>query len=124
MSVFRAPENFDPLAEAATEHPEIDTQCDRILVCFIHPKSGGSGQQGKSLLKKLRSILSVRQVFDVTAVNRQKVLSYYDRVLPDGSWRVLVAGGDGTVAWIVRTDGKIYHLFCHIQGGRIKLVHP
>jgi len=65
------------------------------LICFINCKSGGN--QGSWLYAQLCRFLNPYQVFDFGTCNPLEVLRAFS-VLP--SFRVLVAGGDGSVGWI------------------------
>lgn len=69
------------------------------LVCFVNKKSGGN--QGLHTLASLRQLLNPLQVFDVHHCDSVAVLRAFS-VLP--RLRVLVAGGDGTVARIIEAS--------------------
>jgi hypothetical protein len=68
------------------------------LVCFVNHKSGGN--QGIETLSSLRPLLNPLQIFDVHSCDSAAVLRAFS-VLP--RLRVLVAGGDGTVAAIIKS---------------------
>jgi hypothetical protein len=69
------------------------------LLCFVNKKSGGN--QGIETLSSLRLLLNPSQIFDVHACDSVDVLRTFS-VLP--RLRVLVAGGDGTVAAIINSS--------------------
>jgi len=69
------------------------------LVCFVNKKSGGN--QGMQALNNLRLLLNPSQIFDVHHCDSVAVLRAFS-VLP--RVRVLVAGGDGTVAAIIQSS--------------------
>eukprot|EP01001_Neometanema_parovale_P006708 NODE_3057_length_1287_cov_69.347938_g2902_i0.p1 GENE.NODE_3057_length_1287_cov_69.347938_g2902_i0~~NODE_3057_length_1287_cov_69.347938_g2902_i0.p1 ORF type:complete len:377 (+),score=52.27 NODE_3057_length_1287_cov_69.347938_g2902_i0:66-1196(+) len=73
------------------------------LVCFVHPKSGG--QAGARVLNELTKILTLDQVFDLSDGGpRAGLAKFFDedakRFHPI---RILVAGGDGAVGWVLST---------------------
>jgi hypothetical protein len=69
------------------------------LLCFVNQSSGG--YQGTQTLSNLRSLLNPMQIFDVHKCDSVAVLRAFS-VLP--RLRVLVAGGDGTVAAIIKSS--------------------
>ena len=68
------------------------------LLCFVNKLSGGN--QGTQTLANLRPLLNPMQIFDVHNCDSVAVLRAFS-VLP--RLRVLVAGGDGTVAAIIES---------------------
>ena len=72
------------------------------LLCFVNCKSGG--KQGKVVLGLLKDFLGPNQVFDLSSVDPAEVLTKFI-CLP--SLRVLVAGGDGSVGWVLTCLEKL-----------------
>eukprot|EP00996_Jenningsia_fusiforme_P001115 NODE_2018_length_1322_cov_36.725844_g1834_i0.p1 GENE.NODE_2018_length_1322_cov_36.725844_g1834_i0~~NODE_2018_length_1322_cov_36.725844_g1834_i0.p1 ORF type:complete len:357 (+),score=31.27 NODE_2018_length_1322_cov_36.725844_g1834_i0:130-1200(+) len=75
------------------------------VVIFVNPKSGG--QMGPRVLQQLSDYIGAENVFDLSrgpaaGLTRCKLLLEANSSLPAGERvRVLVAGGDGTVGWIL-----------------------
>ncbi|KAJ3703549.1 hypothetical protein LUZ61_007254 [Rhynchospora tenuis] len=76
----------------------VNLQSDvRPLLVFINAKSGA--QHGSSLRRKLNTLLNPIQVFELGASQGPEVgLEMFRHVQ---HFRVLVCGGDGTVAWVL-----------------------
>jgi diacylglycerol kinase (ATP) len=72
------------------------------LIVFINPKSGG--QQGGNLFSKLKRLVGPAQVYDLTDGGPSKGLNAIKN-LKNG--RILAAGGDGTVGWVLSEIDKI-----------------
>lgn len=69
----------------------------RPLLVFINAKSGG--QNGPSLRRRLNTLLNPVQVFELSASQGPETgLKLFSKVQ---YFRVLVCGGDGTVAWVL-----------------------
>ncbi|XP_012941356.1 diacylglycerol kinase zeta [Aplysia californica] len=68
------------------------------VIVFINPKSGGN--QGAKLFHKFCWLLNPRQVFDLSQGGPKYGLEMYKKV---PNLRILAAGGDGTVGWILAT---------------------
>eukprot|EP01117_Protostelium_nocturnum_P004948 TRINITY_DN1791_c1_g1_i1.p1 TRINITY_DN1791_c1_g1~~TRINITY_DN1791_c1_g1_i1.p1 ORF type:complete len:460 (+),score=181.80 TRINITY_DN1791_c1_g1_i1:109-1488(+) len=80
---------------------QIDSDITPLLV-FINRKSGG--QQGESLLKKMRALLNPCQVFDLADGGPAPGLETYSSV---PNTKILVAGGDGTAGWVLSVIDKV-----------------
>ncbi|XP_047332844.1 diacylglycerol kinase 2 [Impatiens glandulifera] len=75
------------------------------LLVFINTKSGA--QNGSSLRRRLNMLLNPVQVFEVSSSQGPEVgLKFFSGVK---SFKVLVCGGDGTVAWVLDAIEK--HIF-------------
>eukprot|EP00520_Triparma_pacifica_P006398 CAMPEP_0118672428 /NCGR_PEP_ID=MMETSP0785-20121206/22534_1 /TAXON_ID=91992 /ORGANISM="Bolidomonas pacifica, Strain CCMP 1866" /LENGTH=836 /DNA_ID=CAMNT_0006567387 /DNA_START=209 /DNA_END=2717 /DNA_ORIENTATION=- len=72
------------------------------LVVFVNSKSGGN--QGRLLISQLRRVLNPIQVHDLASGPPDRVLKSFS-ALPKS--RILVCGGDGTVAWIMDALEKL-----------------
>jgi len=66
------------------------------LIVFINPRSGG--QMGGTLYRKFCKLLGKNQVFDLSDGGPSKGLKEYRNV---SNLRILVAGGDGSVGWVL-----------------------
>ena len=69
------------------------------LLVFVNPKSGG--QRGQMLLFQLRALFHEKQVYDIINDGGPKRGLKFFRNVP--SFRIVVCGGDGTVAWVLST---------------------
>eukprot|EP00516_Mucochytrium_quahogii_P001837 CAMPEP_0203760952 /NCGR_PEP_ID=MMETSP0098-20131031/14132_1 /ASSEMBLY_ACC=CAM_ASM_000208 /TAXON_ID=96639 /ORGANISM=" , Strain NY0313808BC1" /LENGTH=476 /DNA_ID=CAMNT_0050654725 /DNA_START=245 /DNA_END=1672 /DNA_ORIENTATION=- len=67
------------------------------LLIFVNRKSGG--QKGNLLLNQFRAFFPAHQVYDMTEGGGPETgLLFFEKV---PNYRVLVAGGDGSVAWVL-----------------------
>eukprot|EP00250_Pteridium_aquilinum_P026292 c32799_g1_i1 orf=222-1805(-) len=102
---------------AVAEHSITDPPECPVLV-FINSKSGG--QLGVELIKSYRNVLSPEQVFDLNEEKPDKVLhnflSTLERLKGEGdniaesileSFKIIVAGGDGTAGWLLGVVGDL-----------------
>uniref|UniRef100_A0A0E0RF78 Diacylglycerol kinase n=1 Tax=Oryza rufipogon TaxID=4529 RepID=A0A0E0RF78_ORYRU len=72
-------------------------QDSRPLLVFINGKSGG--RNGPSLRRSLNMLLNPIQIFELSASQGPEVgLQFFHNVK---HFRILVCGGDGTVAWVL-----------------------
>lgn len=69
------------------------------LLVFVNTKSGGG--QGRELFVKLCKFLTVHQVVDIIVSGGPLEALLFFRDVPE--FRILVAGGDGTVGWVLNT---------------------
>jgi diacylglycerol kinase (ATP) len=72
------------------------------VVVLVNPRSGGN--QGRRVLRKMQWLLNPWQVWDITHTPPEFVIEVFAKV-PHA--RLLVAGGDGTVGWILSTLDKL-----------------
>ncbi|KAJ0041704.1 hypothetical protein NL108_008166, partial [Boleophthalmus pectinirostris] len=87
----RHPDEYSKLAESC------GSSWSPVLV-LANTRSGNN--MGEVLLGEFRSLLNPVQVFDLSQLNPSKALQLCT-LLPPGSVRVLVCGGDGTVGWVL-----------------------
>jgi len=73
------------------------------LLVLVNSKSGG--QQGQQVLRGFKGLLHPFQVWDVTDIGPAAVLRFF-KDLP--RLKVLVAGGDGTVGWILQEVEQVF----------------
>jgi len=75
----------------------------RDLVAFVNPGSGG--RQGPALLQDLGALIGTDRVFTIGKVNGvlQKPIEHLAKMVSGRSQplRVVVCGGDGSVAWVI-----------------------
>ncbi|KAL0872922.1 hypothetical protein Bca101_022627 [Brassica carinata] len=89
------------------------------VVVFINPKSGG--RHGPVLKERLQQLMSEEQVFDLTEVKPHEFVRYglacLETVAAKGDecarecrerMRIMVAGGDGTVGWVLGCLGELH----------------
>ncbi|XP_010548623.1 PREDICTED: diacylglycerol kinase 7-like isoform X2 [Tarenaya hassleriana] len=89
------------------------------MVVFINPKSGG--RHGPVLKERLQQLMTEEQVFDLTEVKPHEFVHYglscLDTLAVKGDdcakecrvrIRVMVAGGDGTVGWVLGCIGELH----------------
>uniref|UniRef100_A0A8C9YLU4 Diacylglycerol kinase n=1 Tax=Sander lucioperca TaxID=283035 RepID=A0A8C9YLU4_SANLU len=87
----RQPEEYSKLASSC------GSGWTPVLV-LANTRSGNN--MGKVLLGEFRTVLNPVQVFDLSELTPSKALQLCT-LLPPGSVRVLVCGGDGTVGWVL-----------------------
>lgn len=88
-------------ASGTTETPsESPSSRGKPLLCFVNGKSGG--RRGAALMELLanRDDINAVEIVDLTAEGPTASLRRHVGVVPD--LRVLVCGGDGTVAWVLQ----------------------
>ncbi|XP_050119456.1 diacylglycerol kinase 4 [Malus sylvestris] len=113
----RLPGSRDLVATAAVENVE-ETPPESPMVVFINPRSGG--RYGPMLKERLQLLMGEEQVFDLSDVKPHEFVQYglgCLELLADlgdvcakecrQKIRVMVAGGDGTVGWVL---GCLYEL--------------
>ena len=104
------------------------------LIVFANPKSGGN--RGTVLIRYFKRMINPVQVFDITAGGPEKGFALHDKIFVEGSHvqlmalfffsrlkafssltqlRVLVCGGDGTVAWVLSAIDRLgLHTKCSV----------
>lgn len=106
--------SVDILAAGGAEPPESP------LVVFINSRSGG--RHGPELMERLQQLMGEEQVFDLKEVKPKEFVQYglacLEQLASLGDscaketrekLRVVVAGGDGTVGWILGSLGELYN---------------
>ncbi|XP_008662694.2 diacylglycerol kinase 4 [Zea mays] len=89
------------------------------LVAFVNPRSGG--RLGPVLKTRLQELIGEDQVFDLTIVKPSDFVEYalacLEQLADSGdhsarfvrhNLRVMVAGGDGTIGWVLGCLGELY----------------
>ena len=90
----------DTCAAGRTETPATPSSRGKPLLCFVNGKSGG--RRGAALMELLanRDDIDAVEIVDLTREGPTASLRRHVGVVPD--LRVLVCGGDGTVAWVLQ----------------------
>jgi len=83
--------------QLVTNHPLGD------LVVFVNGKSGG--QQGKTLIEKIKQLVPEHQIYDVGNGGPEPGLNTWRG--KGKPFRVLVCGGDGSIGWVLGTLDKL-----------------
>ena len=87
-----------------------------MCILFIANRKSGSSD-GDEILSQFRRILNPAQVVDLTERDPVAALEWC-RLLGQTPCNVLVAGGDGTVAWLLNAIHKLHlqvsFFFCKI----------
>ncbi|XP_047308593.1 diacylglycerol kinase 7-like [Impatiens glandulifera] len=112
-----AGDRHDPYSYATSCDPQNPCECP--LVVFINSKSGG--RHGPELIERLQELMGEEQIFDLQFVKPQDFVQYglgcLEKLADDGDscakeirekLRVVVAGGDGTVGWILGCLSVLY----------------
>ncbi|KAK8698378.1 hypothetical protein V6N13_114499 [Hibiscus sabdariffa] len=99
--------------------PDDDPCCETPVVVFINPKSGG--RNGPVLKERLQQLISEEQVFDLQDVKPHEFVRYglacLEKWAGNGdscaketrtNIRIVVAGGDGTVGWVLGCLGELH----------------
>ncbi|XP_042394958.1 diacylglycerol kinase 3-like [Zingiber officinale] len=98
---------------------EADEMPEAPLVVFVNSRSGG--RHGPELLIRLQDLISDEQVFDLSATPPTHFVRYGLTCLENlaslgddcakairAKLRIMVAGGDGTVGWILGSLGELF----------------
>ncbi|KAG0473985.1 hypothetical protein HPP92_015842 [Vanilla planifolia] len=89
------------------------------MVVFVNSKSGG--RRGPELIARLQELMGEHQVFDLSVVKPSDftlfALIFLEKLAESGDvlarttrekLRIMVAGGDGTVGWVLGCLGELY----------------
>ncbi|XP_009615942.1 diacylglycerol kinase 7-like [Nicotiana tabacum] len=103
---------------AHADGAEVPKPCESPLVVFINAKSGG--RHGPELKARLQDLMGEEQVFDLSAVKPHEFVQYglscLEKFAALGDTcaketrekiRVVAAGGDGTVGWVLGCLGEL-----------------
>jgi diacylglycerol kinase (ATP) len=89
----------------------------RDLVAFVNPGSGG--RQGPALLRDLGALIGGDRVFTIGKVNGivRRPIDYLTKVVSGRTQplRVIVCGGDGSVAWVISDSDSLVQPHSGIQ---------
>lgn len=110
-------------ADVANHHPQMRGSeeipaPEAPMVVFINPRSGG--RHGPVLMERLQHLISEEQVFDLSDVKPNEFVLYgltcLEKLAATGDScaketrdkiRIVVAGGDGTVGWVLGCVGEL-----------------
>ncbi|CAH8280025.1 unnamed protein product [Arabidopsis lyrata] len=110
----------DSFAASSSVAPPLDNALtpEVPLMVFVNPKSGG--RQGPLIKERLQNLISEEQVFDLTEVKPNEFIRYglgcLEALASRGDecakeirekMRIVVAGGDGTVGWVLGCLGEL-----------------
>lgn len=103
----------------AAETPEVHLPPISPMVVFINSRSGG--RHGPELKLRLQQLMGEEQVFDLSDVKPNEFVQYglacLEQLATSGDlcakeirdrMRVVVAGGDGTVGWVLGCLGELH----------------
>ncbi|KAF6162868.1 hypothetical protein GIB67_021017 [Kingdonia uniflora] len=109
----------DPEAGFGHESDGISAAPEAPMVVFVNSKSGG--RLGQILMGRLQELMGQEQVFDLSAVKPPEFVQYglacLEKMASSGDYcakevreklRVVVAGGDGTVGWVLGSLADLY----------------
>ncbi|KAG7613365.1 unnamed protein product [Arabidopsis thaliana] len=115
--ILRKDDSFDASSSVA---PPLDNALtpEVPLMVFVNPKSGG--RQGPLIKERLQNLISEEQVYDLTEVKPNEFIRYglgcLEVLASRGDecakeirekMRIVVAGGDGTVGWVLGCLGEL-----------------
>ncbi|URE44137.1 Diacylglycerol kinase [Musa troglodytarum] len=99
--------------------PEVDEMPEAPMVVFVNSRSGG--RHGPQLKLRLQELISEEQVFDLSVTQPPQFVRYGLTCLENlanlgddcakavrENLRVMVAGGDGTVGWVLGSLGELF----------------
>ncbi|XP_015878124.1 diacylglycerol kinase 7 [Ziziphus jujuba] len=112
-------ERGNSLSAPAAADAEDEKPPESAMVVFINPRSGG--RHGPMLKERLQQLISEEQVFDLSDVKPHEFVRYglgcLEILAGHGNscakecrekMRVMVAGGDGTVGWVLGCLGELH----------------
>ncbi|KAL8152162.1 hypothetical protein V2J09_009922 [Rumex salicifolius] len=118
LAVHRAIDSKDISAGAGSTGN--DESPENPMVVFVNSRSGG--RHGSELTKWLQQLMGEEQVFDLSNVKPEEFVQYglgcLDQLANNGDGcardtrdklRIMVAGGDGTVGWILGSLGELHN---------------
>ncbi|CAL9199935.1 unnamed protein product [Musa hybrid cultivar] len=106
-------------AEGRGGGPEVDEMPEAPMVVFVNSRSGG--RHGPQLKLRLQELISEEQVFDLSVTQPPQFVRYGLTCLENlanlgddcakavrENLRIMVAGGDGTVGWVLGSLGELF----------------
>jgi len=109
------------MAAASAAEKEVEGPLVAPVVVFVNSKSGG--RHGPDLKVRLHELISDEQVFDLSSVRPSDFVHYglscLERLADQGDncakttrekMRIVVAGGDGTVGWVLGCLSDLYKM--------------
>ena len=94
-----------PRRQAVVSHVRPPENVDWMPLIVIGNRKSGAGDSAL-VQSAFRAFLNPGQVIDVNVVKPDEVLDWV-ALLPHHTCRILVIGGDGTVAWILNVIEKL-----------------
>ncbi|AED96936.1 diacylglycerol kinase 4 [Arabidopsis thaliana] len=116
--ILRKDDSFDASSSVAPPLENNALTPEVPLMVFVNPKSGG--RQGPLIKERLQNLISEEQVYDLTEVKPNEFIRYglgcLEAFASRGDecakeirekMRIVVAGGDGTVGWVLGCLGEL-----------------
>ena len=79
---------------------------NNIIICFVTANKKSGNNEGAEILSSFRRMLNPAQVTDLSERDPVAALEWC-RLLGDIPYKIVVAGGDGTVAWLLDAIHKL-----------------
>uniref|UniRef100_A0A0D9VLZ2 Diacylglycerol kinase n=1 Tax=Leersia perrieri TaxID=77586 RepID=A0A0D9VLZ2_9ORYZ len=123
VAAVKAKDEAAGVAAAAERGGEVEEEAEAVtpVVVFVNSRSGG--RHGPELKVRLHELISEEQVFDLSVVKPSDFINYglgcLERLAEQGDdcaknirkkLRIVVAGGDGTVGWVLGCLTDLYRL--------------